>query len=247
MAQSLCGLEYEQGATPNGGHPTWYRFGMADATTSMLTVIGVLQALYQREITGVGQAVETNILNAGMLLASDAFLGPDSLPRRPHLDRKQTGFGPYYRLYEAADGWLCVAAVRAEQRRRLLLAVGIDAAGCGDAEIEALLEERFRGAGSSTWFDRLDAAGVPCELARDRANDWYDEPDAVENGWVVAYDHPVWGRLEQPGTFLHLSDTPGRIRGAPPVIGADTQEVLEEIGYSDAEINGLRAAHVVAW
>jgi crotonobetainyl-CoA:carnitine CoA-transferase CaiB-like acyl-CoA transferase len=247
MAQSLCGLEYEQGATPNGGHPTWYRFGMADATTSMLTVIGVLQALYQREITGVGQAVETNILNAGMLLASDAFLGPDSLPRRPHLDRRQTGFGPYYRLYEAADGWLCVAAVTPEQRRQLLLVTGVDPADCADAQVEAILEARFQGASASAWFDRLDAAGVPCELARDRANDWYDDPDALENGWVVAYDHPVWGRLEQPGTFVDLSDTPGFIRGAPPVIGADTQEVLAEIGFLDAEIDKLRAAGVVAW
>ena len=134
-----------------------------------------------------------------------------------------------------------------EQRRQLLLVTGIDPAGCADAQIEALLEERFQSAGSSTWFDRLDAAGVPCELARDRAHDWYDDPDAVDNGWVVAYDHPVWGRLEQPGTFVHLSDTPGRIRGAPPVIGADTREVLEQIGYSDAEIDGLRAAGVVAW
>jgi crotonobetainyl-CoA:carnitine CoA-transferase CaiB-like acyl-CoA transferase len=247
MAQSLCGLEYEQGATPNGGHPTWYRFGMADATTSMLTVIGVLQALYQRERAGAGQAVETNILNAGMLLASDAFTGPDSLPRRHQLDRRQTGFGPYYRLYEAADGWLCVAAVSREQRRQLLLVTGVDPAGHADVDIEALLEERFHGAASSTWFDRLDSAGVPCEIARDRANNWYDDPDAIDNGWVVAYDHPVWGRFEQPGTFVHLSETPGRIRGAPPVIGADTQDVLEEIGYSDDEIDQLRAAGVVAW
>jgi crotonobetainyl-CoA:carnitine CoA-transferase CaiB-like acyl-CoA transferase len=84
-------------------------------------------------------------------------------------------------------------------------------------------------------------------VARDRANDWYDDPDAIANGWVVAYDHPVWGRLEQPGMFVHLSDTPGLIRGAPPVIGADTQEVLEEIGYSVAEIERLRTAGVVAW
>ena len=48
MAQALCGLEYEQGATPNGGHPTWYRFGMTDAVTGMLTVIGVIQAPYER-------------------------------------------------------------------------------------------------------------------------------------------------------------------------------------------------------
>ena len=106
MAQALCGLEYEQGATPNGGHPTWYRFGMTDAVTGMLTVIGVIQAPYERERTGIGPAVQTNILNAGMLLASDAFLGPPSLARRPHLDRAQTGLGPYYRLYETAEIWI---------------------------------------------------------------------------------------------------------------------------------------------
>jgi crotonobetainyl-CoA:carnitine CoA-transferase CaiB-like acyl-CoA transferase len=246
MAQALCGLEYEQGATPNGGHPTWYRFGMADATTGMLSVIGVLQALYERERTGVGQAVETNILNAGMLLASDAFLGPESLPRRPHLDRMQTGFGPYYRLYETAAGWLCIAAVTNEHRQRLFEATDLPSE-CTDAEAEARLEDVFRSRPAAEWFDRLDAVGVPCELALERTNDWYDDPDAVPNGWVVAYDHPVWGRLEQPGTFVQFSETPGRIRAAPPMIGGDTQEVLAELGYSEAEIAQMRTDRVVAW
>src|SRR5205823_5334450 len=49
MGQALCGLEYEQGATPNGGHPTWYRFGMCDATAAMLSVVGVLDALLTRQ------------------------------------------------------------------------------------------------------------------------------------------------------------------------------------------------------
>ena len=40
MGQAVCGHEYEQGATPNGGHPTWYRFGMCDAATGMLSVLG---------------------------------------------------------------------------------------------------------------------------------------------------------------------------------------------------------------
>src|SRR4029078_5015810 len=79
MGQALCGLEYEQGGTPNGGHPTWLRFGMCDATTGFLFSLAVLHALYRRDRTGLGQAVEVDILSSAMLLASDAFLGPDEL------------------------------------------------------------------------------------------------------------------------------------------------------------------------
>jgi len=247
MAQALCGLEYEQGATPNGGHPTWYRFGMVDAVTGMLTVIGVLQALYQRERTGLGQSVETNILNAGMLLASDAFQGPDSLPRRPHLDREQTGFGPFYRLYETGDGWICVAALTKEHRRHLGEVLGVATDLKAGEPGAAALEQAFRSRSALEWFDLLDGAGVPCEVSAVRRDDWYDDSDAIVNGWVVGYEHPVWGRLEQPGMLVGLSSTPGSIAGPPPLIGADTQEILGELGYSDDEVSSLRTKGVVAW
>jgi crotonobetainyl-CoA:carnitine CoA-transferase CaiB-like acyl-CoA transferase len=246
MAQALCGLEYEQGATPAGGHPTWYRFGMTDAVTGMLTVIGTLQALYERERSGEGQAVHANILDAGMLLASDAFVGPDSLPRRAHLDRQQTGLGPFYRLYETADGWICIAAITAEHRAGLAAVMGVQLPDADDAAA-TLLEEAFRNRSALEWFHVLDEAGVPCERSVERTHDWYDDPDAIAAGWVASYEHPVWGRLEQPGTFVELSKTPGRIAGPPPIIGADTREILLELGYSDDEISELRAHRIVDW
>ena len=125
MAQALCGLEYEQGASSSGGHPTWYRFGMTDAVSGMLSVLGVVQALYRREQSGEGQVVETDILSAGMLLASDEFVGPAGLVRRTPLDIGQTGLGPYYRLYETQQGWVCIAALGADHRERLHRVLGL--------------------------------------------------------------------------------------------------------------------------
>jgi crotonobetainyl-CoA:carnitine CoA-transferase CaiB-like acyl-CoA transferase len=237
MAQALCGVEWSQGATDAGGHPTWLRFGLTDAISGMLSVIGVLQALWERERTGEGQKVETDILRAGMLLASDGVAGPPSLPRRAELDREQTGRGPYERLYETADGWLCVVAPTDHEQDVLRRVVGADEPGLVDA---------FRVRPATAWFELLDAAGGPCELARRMTTEWCDDPDVVANGYVVAYDHPVWGRLEQPGPFLRLTGTPGHIRRGPALVGEHTREVLRELGFDDDTIADLHGRGVVA-
>jgi crotonobetainyl-CoA:carnitine CoA-transferase CaiB-like acyl-CoA transferase len=237
MAQALCGIEWSQGATGAGGHPTWLRFGLTDAISGMLCAIGVLQALEERERTGQGQKVETDILRAGMLLASDGFVGPPSLPRRAELDREQTGRGPYERIYRTADGWLCVVAPTELEQDAVRRVVGADTAD---------LDAAFRRRAAVEWLDLLDAAGVPCEPVRCLTDTWADDPDVVANGYAVAYDHPVWGRLEQPGPFVRLSGTPGRIRRGPALIGEHTREVLAELGYTPEEVAGMHERGAVA-
>ena len=260
MGQALCGLEYEQGGTPNGGHPTWYRFGMCDATTGFLSSLAVLQALYHRDRTGQGQAVEVDILSSAMLLASDAFIGPDDLPTRAHLDRDQTGFGPLHRLYRTKAGWLCVVARTDADWNALCHGLGLprlldDARFATSAarhdhaeELSAVLGERFQIGTAAAWFDILDQHGVPCEIASESwQDDWVDDPDAISNGWVTNYRHPVWGKFEQPGRLFELSDTPGHIAGPPPLIGQHTREILRAIDYSEEQVEKLRATGVVAW
>jgi crotonobetainyl-CoA:carnitine CoA-transferase CaiB-like acyl-CoA transferase len=246
MGQAICGHEYEQGATPNGGHPTWYRFGMCDAATGMLSVIGVLEGLLTR---GSGSVkIEADILTAGLFLASNAFLGPDTLPTRPHLDAGQMGLGPLHRLYETADGWLCVAADDPRHHPGLCEALGLAALPDNPQVRATALELAFRARTATEWFATLDARGIPCEVSSTTwAEEWWDDPDVVASGWVASFEHPVWGRLDQPGRFVDLSVTPTRVVGPPPVLGADTHTILAEMGYDDAQIDELRAAGVIAW
>jgi crotonobetainyl-CoA:carnitine CoA-transferase CaiB-like acyl-CoA transferase len=237
MAQALCGIEWSQGATDAGGHPSWLRFGLTDAISGMLCVVGVLQALWERERTGAGQKVETDILRAGMLLASDGIAGPAGTPQRAELDRDQLGRGPYERLYETAEGWLCVVAPTDYEQDALCRAVGVD---------EASLAAAFRTRAAAEWFDLLDAAGVPCEVARCLTGTWCDDADVRANGFAVAYEHPVWGRLEQPGPFVQLTETPGRIERGPALIGEHTRDVLAELGFPHEEIDAMHTRGTVA-
>ena len=260
MGQALCGLEWEQGATDNGGHPMWYRFGMCDATTGMLSVIGVLQALRERDRTGEGQWVEANIINAALFLSSDAFVGPESLPTRPHLDGAQMGLGALYRLYETSEGWLCVAAIDDDSWRTLADVLGLGNLATDDrfatpadrerhgTQLASLLEPVFLRRSAAEWFAALDARGVPCEISKESwGTEWFDDPDVLANGWVTDYRHDVWGRMEQPGKLFDFSDTPSRIFGPPPVVGAHTRQVLADLGYDDARVAALKEAGIVGW
>jgi crotonobetainyl-CoA:carnitine CoA-transferase CaiB-like acyl-CoA transferase len=67
-------------------------------------------------------------------------------------------------------------------------------------------------------------------------------PQLVANDMVVTVDDPVLGRTTQVGVPIHLQGTPGGIRGPRPVLGADTDAVFGELGYSEAEIAAISGA-----
>ena len=82
---SLAGVTYEDGATRQGGTPFWSLTSLGDTGNGFLSAMGVIQALYHRARTGEAQAVDTSILNAGLLLASMASIraGRDTAPPSP--------------------------------------------------------------------------------------------------------------------------------------------------------------------
>ena len=256
LAQSSCGLEQELGGEGNG--PNWYRFGMCDQACAVQSALAVLMALYWRERTGEGQLVDTSIVNGGVHLNTDAWIGPDgSWSERPRTDSRQTGLGPLYRLYPTSDGWLAVACLGQTHWTALAKAVpDLDDSRFGDpagraANADALGEVLGRFLASRTAhdaFDLLDGAGVPVEIApEDARRTWFDQPDLVAAGLVADYEHPTYGRFRQFGHLVQLSETPGAISGPPPLLGQHSREVLLDLGYPAEEIDQLRERGVTVW
>jgi crotonobetainyl-CoA:carnitine CoA-transferase CaiB-like acyl-CoA transferase len=248
LYQASAGLEYEAGAVPHGHDPLYYRYGMVDTSNAMLSVVGVLAALYHRARTGEGQELWTSLLDGGALFASDVMLAADGTPTvRPKLDADQRGFDPAYRLYETDDGWVQVAALRDGDWERLCAAAGVEP---GDrTAAERALEAAFLTQTAVMWSHTLDDAGVPNEVAVDVKGGelaLYDA-DAERLGLVAEYPHPLLGELRQFGHTVHFSDTPGRIDRPPPRVGEDTREILQELGCDDAKIEALRRDGVVTW
>ena len=98
-----------------GGKPLWSFCSLGDTGNGFLSAIAIIQALYHRERTGEGQLCETSIVNAQLLNTSYALARPDGSGfERPRVDAEQLGFSATNRLYETADGWLCIVAATEE-------------------------------------------------------------------------------------------------------------------------------------
>ena len=174
------------------------------------------------------------------------------------MDAMQMGLSALYRLYQTADGWLCLAAIDDEHWRQLCATVGrvglaadarfatADARSEHDAALIAILEPIFSSRAAIEWFALLDAAGVPCEISSPTfSQKLFDDPEIVGKNWVTAYQRAQIGRLEEHGLGFDFSETPGRIWGPGPLCGQHTREILAELGYSGGDIDDLCASKVV--
>lgn len=232
----LAGIQHEDGAVHAGGKPIWSLTSLGDTGNGFLSAIGILNALMERERTGRGQFVDTSIVNACLLNTSYAVATPDGgAVDRPRLDKDQTGFSSYYRLYEARDKWVQIAAVTDAEKAAFDSATGGDAAAF------------FAGRTAAEALAALADAGVPAELSDDTASlRLFDNRLFKQRGWTAEYHDPAVGKLEQIGLTYELSGTPGVIQGPPLIVGKDSESILRSLGYDEAAIDELAADGAIA-
>ena len=257
LYQAACGLEYEAGPVAEGNPPLYLRFGMTDTANAMVSVVGVLAALYHRRRTGEGQDLWTSLLNGAAVFSSDVFLvDGEPGPVRPGLDRDQTGVSPCYRLYETAQGWIQLAAFGPGQWARLCRLLGrtdletydtVEQRIAARSEIEPALQEVFLQKTAVAWSRDLAAAGVASEVSIDTNDGEVALHDADNDrlGLVAEYTHPILGQVRQFGTLVDFSETPTGPYGPPPMVGQHTRPIMERLGYSGEEIDDLLARGVV--
>jgi crotonobetainyl-CoA:carnitine CoA-transferase CaiB-like acyl-CoA transferase len=234
-AAALAGIEWLEGGMSDGGRPLWPVTSLGDTGNGFLSAIGIIQALRHRDLTGEGSFVDTSILHAHLLNASNGFSTGDGTPHRPRLDAEQFGWSDGYRIYPTAAGWLTLAALDPPTLERARAVVGAD------------LAAGFRARSATEWRDLLDAAGVPSEVSDpDFVLRLFDDPWVRKQGWITSYEQPLVGRMDAFGQLIDFSDTPGRIAGAPLVPGQDTRQILAELGKTPEQIDALIAAGVVS-
>jgi crotonobetainyl-CoA:carnitine CoA-transferase CaiB-like acyl-CoA transferase len=258
---ALAGVAWEEGGLYDDGKPIWPNISLGDTGNGMLSATAVIQALYHRDRTGEGQFVDTSIVYVHLLNASAAWVGADGAqaPARPHLDAMQLGLDALYRLYETADGWLCLAAVTDRHWQNLCGALArpdladdprftsTSTRSENSHLLGELLGPIFAQSSAEDWFAVLDRYGVPAEISSATfGQGMFDDPELIEKGLIVAHQHPLVGKLEMFGRTIDFSETPGTIERGPIVAGQHTQEILAEYGYDPTTIEGLIAQGAVA-
>ena len=233
------------------GPPTRIGTSIADLTAGVMAAQGITLALYARQTTGRGQHVKIAMLDAVASLltynAGNYFATGESPTRRGN---DHPSVVPYQTL-RAKDGWMNLAVANDSLWVRYCDA--IERPDLRDDPRFATAPERVNHRATlvpiivalpaartvQQWVDLLGAAGVPCGRIRNVA-EVCTNPQLTERGKVVDRPHPTAGIVTMIGLPIELSDTPGRIRTAPPLLGEHTDDVLRDAGYTDDEIHTLR-------
>lgn len=229
---------------------------IADIVSGMFAAQGITLALYARERTGRGQLVDLGMLDAVAALLTyqaGAYFATGTSPTR--LGNRHPTIAPY-ETYAASDGevvvavgndglWVdfCEAVGLAELARDERFATNTLRLKHREA-LNAILDAHIATGNRAAWIERLTAAGVPCGSVRSVAEALCD-PQIVARKMVVPLTHAAAGDIQVTGVPVKLSDTPGEVRLPPPVLGANTDAILGELGFDASHIAELRRAGVV--
>ncbi|MFQ5865278.1 MAG: CaiB/BaiF CoA transferase family protein [bacterium] len=254
IAQGMSGTMYITGEPENG--PIRFPTAIADITAGIYTALAIVSALFTRERTGQGQAIDTALLDSQVTwLANIAcnYLATGEDVKK--LGNAHPSIVPY-QPFPTADGWIIVGVGSERLWKRLVEVLawpelGDDPRYATNAdrlrhrdELVPLLAEHFRKYSANEWLDKLEAAGIPAGPI--------NTPEAILNdehllarGMIVELEHPVLGAIRSLGNPIKLSNTPVSYRRPPPLLGEHTTEILTELGYDKSEIDRLQKKGVV--
>jgi crotonobetainyl-CoA:carnitine CoA-transferase CaiB-like acyl-CoA transferase len=255
LAEAMSGFAALNGEPD--GPPLLPPLALADGVAAFATAFAIMVALRAREETGRGQVVDTSLVEPLLTLLGPQVTAYDLLGTLQERTGNRSSHNAPRNVYRTADdAWVAVSASATSIAERVLRLVGRDdlaeqpwfATGTGrvahieeiDAAVAAWIAERPR-AEVLAAFEAAQAAIAPIYDARDLLAD----PQLAAIDAIVSVDDNELGPIKMTNMISRLSDTPGGIDRTGAAHGADTTEVLAELGIDAAELQRLREAGVV--
>ena len=254
LGQAMSGAMYMSGTPeqPAKAYPPFIDFG-----TASLAAFGTMAALFERQKTGMGQIVEGSLFNTALTMMNGTAIEQALIKRNrvATLNRSQTSAPAD--TFRTKDGWVLVQSVGGPLFKRWADLMG---------ETHWLEDPRFKDDISrgdhgelissrlAAWCSERTSAEVLAAMEEARLpagpvlspQQVLDDPHVNAKGLFQATPYPG---LDKPAplmkTPVELSRTPGEIRQRPPTLGEHTDQIMQQLGYSAAEIKDLRDKRVI--
>jgi crotonobetainyl-CoA:carnitine CoA-transferase CaiB-like acyl-CoA transferase len=257
LAESMSGFAAITGEPD--GPPTLPPFGLADSIAGMAAASAALMALYHRDARGgSGQVIDLAILEPIVTALGPQPIVYDQLGLlQPRTGNRSDNNAPR-NTYKTKDGrWVAVSTSANSIAERVMRLVGhaevIDepwfGTGQGRAEHGDLLDAHVAGWIAQRTRDDVIEAFEAAEAAIAPVYDvaeLMDDPHAQAREMFVPIEDPTLGRVRMQNVLFRMSETPGGIRHPGRGLGADTDEILGELGIEAGRVAALKERGVVA-
>ena len=241
---------------PADGEPSKVGVAIIDLVAGLMLGKSIAAALFAREKLGVGQKIDTSLLEAEvacLINVGSNYLVEGNIPQR--WGNAHPSIVPY-QSFKTADGYLVIGVASEGIWRRFCQAIG-RAEWADDSRFEknsnrvenrsllvGLLAEIFLSRSTDEWLKLLNSAEVPCAPVQtvDRV---FKAPQVLHREMLVRVEHPTAGTVRMAGIPVKFSLTPASVRLPPPLLGQHTEEVLASwLGMGSEEINELKRNNV---
>ncbi|PZC44241.1 MAG: Crotonobetainyl-CoA:carnitine CoA-transferase CaiB [Chloroflexi bacterium] len=244
LAQAWMGLQVAQGG--QGNSPSFLApVAPTDYTAGCMGALGAVMALYAKEKSGLGQVVNTNLLNAGCLLLEGDFSRYKNKIQRRISDKSQNGLSDFHRLYQTSDGWIYVSAEDSASGDALLDAVGLTGLGQKNprhehSELGSQLAKAIKLHNSRYWLELMRSNDIPCaESIIDYEVDFFKDKQAIQNDMIsksVLHDGSAYAFSHN---LIQFPDLPITQVKPTPLLGEHSLEILREFGIDESVIDAI--------
>jgi crotonobetainyl-CoA:carnitine CoA-transferase CaiB-like acyl-CoA transferase len=237
-------------------HPLRAGFPICDTVGGLNAAFAVMAALYHRERTGEGQAIDIALLDSimppmGWVAANLLIGGKPPVPMgNDNFTAAPSG------AFRTEDGFINIAANQQKQWEDLTDVVGLpelktdprfqerDTRKANRKELTPILEEKLTQNTTGHWVEALNAKGIPSGdiLSLERAL----KSDQIKHRKTIAtVKEPQLGDIKIFGLSAQFSKTPGSVDAPPPRLSAHTEEILSHLGYSKEDLQALKEKAVI--
>jgi crotonobetainyl-CoA:carnitine CoA-transferase CaiB-like acyl-CoA transferase len=255
IVQAWGGLMSITGTAESG--PLKVGVAIIDLVAGLMLGKAIVAALFAREKIGVGQKIDTSLLEAevaSLINAGSNYLISGKIPGR--WGNAHPTIVPY-QSFQTADGFLVLGVASESIWKRFSAAIG--KAELADdprflknadrvehrQELIATLSAIFKSGSTEYWLSVLNKGDVPCAPVQ-TIDQVFSAPQVLHREMLVEVDHPTAGTLKMAGVPVKFSTTPAAVRMPPPLLGQHNYEVLSSwLGMNSAEIDQLKKASVI--
>jgi crotonobetainyl-CoA:carnitine CoA-transferase CaiB-like acyl-CoA transferase len=202
----------------------------------------------------------TTMLSTATHALSEDMVRYEGRGPAPTADPELRGLSALYRLYQAQDGWVFLAAPGPRDWTRLMKALpdraetlgdprfgSPEARSANDSVLVAILSEVFAQRPAAEWEKSLRAAEVACvEVAPGPVEGGYLDEGSVGrlSGFVTRCEHPFLGEVERLAPMVRFSRST-TVAGGSCAVGQQSLTILRELGYAEDRIDELTGSGVV--
>jgi crotonobetainyl-CoA:carnitine CoA-transferase CaiB-like acyl-CoA transferase len=226
---------------------------IADITSGLLGVVGIMFALWAREKTKKGQHIDIAMMDSAVAwlpLVLGEYLSRKTEPKRGQ--ELLNGGYACYNVYETSDNrYMSLGALEVHFWETFCREIGQEsfiakqfANKPTQAEMTAKIQGVFSRKTQEEWTVFFQDKNVPCEPVLSLEG-VFSHPQVLDRGMILDVTHRTEGKIKQLGIPIKMSMTPGQIRMSAPRLGEHTEEILKEFGLTTEEIGQLKDEKIV--